>query len=99
MDELRQSQMNERRWREVIGYLEGGSIPRYGSFRANLNNFEVYQGVLYYVRVKLDGSLHFCLVIPTSLKATALGIAHESHFGQEKTISKVVESFFINIQV
>ena len=54
----------------------------------------MYQGVLYYVRVKLDGSLHYCLVVPASLKLDALGIAHESHFGQKKTIIKVEESFY-----
>ena len=94
MTDVRQRQQNERRWHEVIAYLEGGAIPKYGNFRSNLNNFELYDGVLYYVRVKLDGSLHYCLVIPTSLKKAALETAHASHFGQKKTILKIEESFY-----
>ena len=94
MEELRERQQHERRWREVMAYLEGGAIPKYGSFRANLTNFEMYQGVLYYVRVKLDGSLHYCLVIPTSLKKAALEKAHAKHFGQKKTILEIEEYFY-----
>ena len=94
MDDLRTQQQNERRWREVISYLEGGSIPKYGGFRSNLRNFELYEGVLYYIRTKLDGSLHYCLVVPTTLKKNALETAHASHFGQKKTILKVEESFY-----
>ena len=94
MPELRQHQRSERRWQEVIDYLEGGGIPRYGSFRSNLANFELFQGVLYYIRVKLDGSLHYCLVVPASLKKSALEVAHANHFGQKKTIMKLEELFY-----
>ena len=94
MLELRQRQVQERRWREVVDYLEGGAVPRYGSLKANLGNFEVHKGVLYFVRVKLDGSLHYCLVVPTSLKRAALEKAHAAHFGQKKTIIAVEEHFY-----
>ena len=94
MPELREHQKSERRWLEVIEYLEGGSIPKYGSFRSNLANFELFEGVLYYIRVKLDGSIHYCLVVPTSLKKAALEVAHADHFGQKKTIVKLEEFFY-----
>ena len=94
MPELRQHQRTERRWVEVIDYLEGGAIPRYGGFRSTLANFELFEGVLYYIRVKLDGSLHYCLVVPASLKKAALEVAHADHFGQKKTIMKLEELFY-----
>ena len=93
-ERLRESQRHKRRWKEVMDYLEGGAIPKYGSFRANLANFEMYERVLYYIRAKLDGSLHYCLVVPTSLKKAALEKAHAKHCGQKKTILEVEEYFY-----
>ena len=46
------------------------------------------------MRVKLDRSLHYCLVVPTSLKKAALEKAHAAHFGQKKTIISVEDHFY-----
>ena len=69
-------------------------IAKYGSVRGNLANFELFEGVLYYAKAILDGTMHYCLVIPSSLKKAALEISHKDHFGQKKTILAVEDHFF-----
>ena len=51
-----------------------------------LDQFVVEEKVLYFVKEKVDGTLHYCLVVPQPLKQKALEFAHavSGLFGQKK---------------
>ena len=51
---------------------------------------------MYYVKEAADGSIHYTLVVPHSLKPKAMLQAHETsgHLGQKKTIKKAEELFY-----
>ncbi len=46
-EEIRALQMEEDKWKEMIQYIEGGKIPRKRYPRAILDQFAVWEGVLY----------------------------------------------------
>ena len=94
--EVIQAQRKDPRWKELAEYLEGGKLPTKLYSKILLEQFEVQEEILYYVREKLDGSIHYCLVVPHELKGQALNFAHTSagHLGQKKTIAKTEEYFY-----
>ncbi len=51
---------------------------------------------MYYSITKKDGSIHFCLVVPQSLKKSALHHAHtkSGHLGQRKTLAMAEYLFY-----
>ncbi len=61
----------EVKWREMIEYLEGGSIPTKKYHKTTLEQFTVKDGILYYVKEATDGSIQYPLVVPHSLKQKA----------------------------
>ena len=95
--EMREIQCKEKRWKDLIDFLEGGTVPKHRYPRATLNQFVVDQGVLYFVIEKADDSLHYLLVVPTELKQAALHLAHDqesAHLGRFKTIRKAETYFY-----
>lgn len=96
-DEMRAAQCNEKRWSELITFLEGGDIPRHRYPRATLNQFVVEGGILYFLVTKTDQALHYLLVVPQELKQAALTLAHDresGHLGKKKTIDKAESLFY-----
>ncbi len=63
-----------------------------------LHQFVVKDEILYYVKEKSDGSLHYCLVAPQNFKNKAMEHAHinSGHLGQKKTILKAEELYYWN---
>ena len=98
--EIVQAQRKDPRWKELAEYLEGGKLPTKLYPKILLEQFEVQEEILYYVREKLDGSIHYCLVVPQELKGKALNFSHTSagHLGQKKTISKTLHVVFGAVQ-
>ena len=96
LEEIKRAQREDRNWGELIHYLEEGKIPRKSYPKVILHQFTLDQGILYYVKEKLDKSLHYCLVVPKSLVQEALNCAHvqAGHLGQKKTIHKAEELFY-----
>ena len=89
-------QRGDGTWEELVNYLNGGRIPGRKIPRENLEQFEVSEGVLYFVRQGRDGALKYCLVVPTELKGAALRKAHDDkgHFGQWKSIKACEDQFY-----
>jgi len=56
----------------MIDFIEGECIPKSKFPKCTLDQYIVKEGVLYFTRVKPDGSVHFVLVAPQSLKQSAL---------------------------
>ncbi len=94
-DEFIDRQREEEKWRELIEYLEGGSVPTKRYHKTILQQFVIIDWVLYYTKETTDGSIHYTLVVPRSLKGEALQHSHEisGHLGQ-KTIKKAEELFY-----
>ncbi len=69
---FKERQREEKKWKEMVRYLEGGAIPTKNYHRSILQQFVVVDEVLYYTREKLDGSIQYALVIPHSVKPEAL---------------------------
>ena len=96
-EELRELQLGEERWKEMIMYLEGGSIPKIKSYpRGTLSQFQMYKDLLYFVATLKDGSVHYKLVVPRGLRNEALRNAHEQvgHQGQKKTLNQVDSLYY-----
>ncbi len=72
-EEMRELQLREEGWRQLIEYLEGGQLPTRRYPKCTLNQFTLWEGVLYYSVTKKDGSVHFCLVVPQELKKEVKG--------------------------
>ncbi len=70
--EFKTCQREEIKWREMIDYLEGGSIPTKKYHKTILKQFTVTDEILYYTRDATDGSIQYTLVVPHSLKSKAL---------------------------
>ncbi len=89
-EEFIKCQREELKWREIIEYLEGGSIPTKKYHKTILEQFTLKDEILYYVKGATDGSIQYTLVVPHSLKQKALSQAHEQsgHLGQKETIKK-----------
>ena len=89
-------QREDPQWKALAEFLEGGNVPTKIYPRTILEQFVVIDKILYYTREKTDGSLHYCIVVPQSLKQQALEFAHvmSGHLGQKKTITKAEEYFY-----
>ncbi len=85
------------KWKALAEYLEGGNLPAKSYLKIIPHQFVVKDEILYYVKEKSDGSLHYCLVVPQSLKNKAMAHAHinSGHLGQ-KTILKAEELYYWN---
>ena len=94
--EFKTYQREEVKWREMIEYLEGGSVPTKKYHKAILKQFNVIDGILYYAKESNDGCIQYALVVPHSKIPKALLHAHEisGHLGQKKTIKKAEELFY-----
>ncbi len=96
-EEMRNLQREEERWKVLMDYtsIEGGKVPNKIYKRATLDQFTLWEGILHYSSTKKDGSIHFTLVVPQSLKKSALNHAHikSGHQGQRKTLA-MAEDFF-----
>ncbi|XP_063889312.1 uncharacterized protein LOC135116022 [Scylla paramamosain] len=64
--------------------------------KATLDQFEVLDGVLHYVRETKDGSLNYTVVVPRHLVRKALEVAHDQsgHFGQFKSLKQAEGLFY-----
>ena len=95
-EEMRNLQLAEARWADMIDYLEGGPVPRRNYPRSTLHQFVVWGGVLYYTVNKRDGSQLFALVVPREMKRQALEYAHNQvgHLGQKKTLLMAEDLFY-----
>lgn len=93
---FKEHQREEEKWKELAQYLEGGDVPTKNYHRSILHQFVLVDEILYYARDKLDGSIHYALIIPHRLISSALKHAHEvsGHLGQKKTIKKAEELFY-----
>ncbi len=101
-EEFIKFQREEEKWREMIEYLERGSIPTKKYHKTILEQFTLKNEIIYYVKEATDGSIQYTLVVPHSLKQKALSQAHEQsdHLGQKKTIKKAEELFcWCNLKV
>ena len=96
-EEIRELQCQEKKLKEMVDFIEGECIPKNTFPKCTLDQFVEQEGILYYTRVKPDGSVYFVLVIPQSLKQAALNFAHitlSGHLGQYKTMLKVEDYFY-----
>ena len=95
---LRQEQLKDAVWAEVIGYLEGGKLPK-SRTSSPLDEFEVSEGILYHVKPLPDRILKR-VVVPRQLYASALRLAHNSplatHPGIFRTYSKLKGMFYFS---
>ena len=94
--EIKDAQREEVKWEELATYLEGGKLPSKRYPKTTLDQFAILDHILYYVKEKSDGSLHYCLVVPQNLKVKAMDHAHlaSGHLGQKKSILKAEELFY-----
>ncbi len=94
--EIRDFLREEIKWKEMAEYL-GGKIPTSKYHKAILDQFALMNEILYYARKQLDGSIHYCLIVPQILKLKALELAHvtSGHLRQKKkAITKAEEMFY-----
>ncbi len=77
-------------WEDLAEYLKGGKLPAKRLPKTTLDQFALEDGLLYFVREKADGSLHYSLIVPRSLVNSAIQHAHElsDHLGQKKTMKR-----------
>ena len=94
-EQIREAQMEDPLWREVIQYLEEQALPRHRIPLA-LGEFELKDGVLYHVRQLPERVIHQ-LVVPKVLRLVALKLAHASlaaHPGVYRTYCKLRDLFY-----
>jgi len=93
---VRDAQLKDPLWREVIQYLEERAVPR-RKLPLPLEEFELINGILYHVRHLPDRLLHQ-LVIPRELRDVALKLVHSSplgaHSGVYRTYCKIRDLFY-----
>ncbi len=70
-------QREETVWGELVTYLQGGRIPSKRPSKAILDHFALIEELLYFVRDKTDGSLHYSLIVPRRLTVPGIQHAHE----------------------
>ncbi len=63
-EELVNLQRQDRRWREMVNYLQGGRTPRSKYPRATLDQFALEDEILYLCKKKTDGTILYLLVVP-----------------------------------
>lgn len=95
-EEFIREQREDQTWNELMDYLQGGLLPRRKIAKATLDQFEVLDGVLHYVRETKDASLSYTVVVPRQLIRKALEVAHDQsgHFGQFKSIKQAEGLFY-----
>ena len=71
---IAEAQREDERWKGLAEYL-GGKLPTKLYPKVILDQSVVEDKVLYFIKEKLDGTLHYCLVVPQSLKQKALEFA------------------------
>ncbi len=59
-------------WEQLADYHKGGKLPEKRLPKTTLAQFALEEYLLYYVREKADGSLHYSLIIPRSLFKAAI---------------------------
>ncbi len=81
---------------ELAEYLKGGKLPAKRLPNTTVDQFALEDLLLYFVREKTDGSLHYNLIIPRYLVKSAIQHAHElsCHLGQKNTIKKAEELYY-----
>ena len=93
---LREQQLSDPLWSDVIGYLEGKSFPK-RKIPSALDEFELADGLLYHLKSCPDKIVRQ-LVVPKSLHNDALKIAHNSllaaHPGVFRTYCKLKQLFY-----
>ncbi len=81
-------QKKESVWEELTEYLKGGKLPTKRLPKTTLDQFALEDGLLYFVREKTNGSLHYSLIVTHSLVNSAIQHAHEDelsgHLGQKE---------------
>ena len=96
--EIAVQQDQEERWKSLKLFLNGGEIPKYKYAKTMVSQFEVVDGVLFYVRTMTDGTMKYCLVVPKGMKRAALHASHDGqtagHLGQFKTITRCEAEFY-----
>lgn len=95
-EEFIKGQREDPTWNELLDYLKGGVLPGRKIAKATLDQFEVLDGVLHYVRETKDGSLNYTVVVPRHLVRKALEVAHDQsgHFGQFKSLKQAEGLFY-----
>lgn len=93
---LKEAQMADPLWSEVISYLQEKSLPK-KRLPLALSEFELQQDVLYHTRHLPDRTIHQ-LVVPQSLRAMALKLAHgpplAAHPGVHRTYLNLRNMFY-----
>lgn len=93
-DKIREAQRQDKRFRKLIQFLEGESLPGRTPGNKLFYHFELREGILY-LRKEEFGKVRPCLVIPKQLIAIACAISHNSsHLGERKTINKARQYFY-----
>ena len=94
-EEFVKEQEEDHVWGDLRAYLEGGPLSR-GNLPNHLESFEIYDGILYFVKETRDGTFNYNLVVPESLVNKALEVSHDlqGHFGQHKTIYQAMNKFY-----
>lgn len=75
-DQFRAMQLEYPLCREIVEYVEGNALPRV-KIPASPNQFQVKDGVLYYVR-ELPTGLVSQLVLPPKVRSAAMKIVHSN---------------------
>lgn len=95
-EKLREYQLEENRWKEIIEYLEGEKLPCHKPSRP-IDEFEMKDGVLHRITELNDRSVQQ-VVIPNVLRKAALKLAHSSkmagHPGVFRTYKRAKEMFY-----
>ncbi|ROT61289.1 hypothetical protein C7M84_020961 [Penaeus vannamei] len=93
---LREYQLKEDLWKEIIEFLEGKKLPR-RALPASLHEFELDDGVLYHLKSLPDRIIRQ-VCVPHSLQSQALHLAHDhptaAHPGALRTYHNLQNSYF-----
>ncbi len=95
-EEFIKEQCRDPIWNELLNYLQGGVLPERKIAKASLDQFEVLDGKLHYVRETKDASLNYTVVVHRHLIKKALEVSHDQsgHFGQFKSIKQTEALFY-----
>ena len=92
-------QREDKVYREICSYLEGDALPSAKTTKYFSDNFELLDGILYYIKTLKTGIIHR-LVVPKSLIHVALDLVHDQggHFGPYKTIGRAENLYYWRCQ-